>query len=147
MTKTGAMMGTPAYMSPEQVRGDKVDRMTDIYSAGAMFYELISYRKPFRAESVHTLLFKILSEEPSVMEKFDEAIPEELSPIILRALHKDKTKRHQSMEDLASELRSFGDSLAKTKARMKRSRIPINSLKSPRRKSSLSPSLTQRPVR
>ena len=65
MTSTGMVMGTPHYMSPEQVRGAKADARSDVFALGCVLYELLTGRKPFDAESMHAVLFKVLQEEPS----------------------------------------------------------------------------------
>ena len=77
MTKSGSVMGTPNYMSPEQIRGTQVDNRSDIFSAGATFYELLTYRKPFHSESLQSTFFKILQEDPEPIETIDPSIPPE----------------------------------------------------------------------
>ena len=64
MTRTGMVMGTPHYMSPEQVRGERADSRSDVFSLGCVFYELLTDRKPFDADSMHAVLFKVMQEEP-----------------------------------------------------------------------------------
>ena len=64
MTRTGMVMGTPHYMSPEQVRGERADARSDVFALGCVFYELLTYRKPFDADSMHSVLFKVMQEEP-----------------------------------------------------------------------------------
>ena len=75
MTKTGTVMGTPHYMSPEQVRGQKADARSDVFSLGAVFYELLSHHRPFEADSVHGVLFQILEQEPEPIRKWAPEVP------------------------------------------------------------------------
>ena len=77
MTKSGSVMGTPNYMSPEQIRGTPIDNRSDIFSAGATFYELITYRRPFYSESLQSTFYKVLQEEPEPVETIDPSIPSE----------------------------------------------------------------------
>jgi serine/threonine-protein kinase len=70
MTRAGMVMGTPNYMSPEQVRGTKADARSDIFSLGAVFYELLSGKKAFNADSMHTILYKVLEEEPEPVRTY-----------------------------------------------------------------------------
>jgi serine/threonine-protein kinase len=86
MTKTGTVMGTPHYMSPEQVRGQKVDARSDVFSLGAVFYELLSHHRPFEADSVHWVLFQILEQEPEPIRKWAPEVPAALVGVVERAL-------------------------------------------------------------
>ena len=82
-------MGTPAYMSPEQLRYDRVDHRSDIFSAGVVFYELLTYRKPFHGDSNFSISLKIVDSDPAPVEDLEKSIPPELSSIIRRLLEKD----------------------------------------------------------
>src|SRR5437870_8718215 len=64
MTRTGMVMGTPHYMSPEQVRGEKADARSDVFALGCVMYELLTHKKPFDADTMHSVLFKVMQEEP-----------------------------------------------------------------------------------
>ena len=75
LTKTGTVMGTPHYMSPEQVRGQKADARSDVFSLGSVFYELLSQHRPFDAESVHGVLMQILDHEPDPIRKWEPEVP------------------------------------------------------------------------
>ena len=111
ITRTGSVMGTPNYMSPEQVRGDHIDARSDIFSVGALFYEMLTYQKPFAGSSYHQTFFKIIEQDPEPLDKVDPKIPKELSDIVMRALSKAPDKRYQSAEDLLRELKRFGKTL------------------------------------
>lgn len=98
-TSTGTVSGTPAYMSPEQARGDKVDRKTDIYSLGVMLYEMLAGTVPFDAESSFGILMKHLNEPPPPIP----GISKNLQAVINRALSKDAAQRYDSAAELADE--------------------------------------------
>jgi serine/threonine-protein kinase len=102
-TLTGTSMGTPSYMSPEQVRGEKLDHRTDIFSLGVVAYELITYVKPFHAETDIATAYKVSHSEPEPVEKVEPRIPIELSSVIAGALEKDPNKRYQQADDLLRE--------------------------------------------
>jgi serine/threonine protein kinase len=104
MTKTGMVMGTPNYMSPEQVRGERVDARSDVFSLGAVFYELLSNRKAFDADSLHTVLFQVLEHEPPSVRQWAPDLPEVLAPFIERALAKDPNFRFQHAGEMRAAL-------------------------------------------
>jgi serine/threonine protein kinase len=101
--------GTPAYMSPEQARGDahRVDGRSDICSLGVVFYELLAGRRPFQADEQTELLEQIAIREPRPLRQIDETIPRELERICLKALAKRITDRYLTAQDMADELRSY----------------------------------------
>ena len=107
--RRASMGGTPAYMSPEQARGEghRVDGRSDIFSLGIVFYELLTGRRPFRAESLSGLLEQVSTLEPKPPRQIDDAIPKELERICLRALAKRATERYSTARDLAEDLRQF----------------------------------------
>ena len=88
MTTTGMVMGTPHYMSPEQVRGQKADARSDVFALGCLFYELLTGRKPFDAESMHGVLYKIMQEEPPPVRELAPGTPEALVQVVEKALAK-----------------------------------------------------------
>jgi serine/threonine protein kinase/formylglycine-generating enzyme required for sulfatase activity len=109
--------GTPAYMSPEQARGEghRVDGRTDVFSLGAVFYELLTGRRPFQAGSREELLEQIASHEPRPPRQWDDTIPKELERICLKALAKRAAERYTTARDLADDLRhAAGCGLAHT---------------------------------
>lgn len=98
-TSTGTVSGTPAYMSPEQARGDRVDRKTDIYSLGVVLYEMLAGSVPFDAESSFGVLMKHLNDPPPPIP----GISTDLQAVINRALAKDPTHRYETATDLAKD--------------------------------------------
>lgn len=110
-TKTGMVMGTPSYMSPEQLADAKVDGRSDLFSLGVMLYEMISGQKPFQADSIATLMFKIANEAHADITTIRADAPACLKQIIDRALTKDVEQRYQSGGEFARELRACGEQL------------------------------------
>jgi serine/threonine protein kinase/formylglycine-generating enzyme required for sulfatase activity len=101
--------GTPAYMSPEQARGEghRVDGRSDMFSLGIVFYELLTGRRPFKADSRDELLDQIASMEPRPPRQVDDTIPKELERICLKALAKRASDRYTTAKDMADDLRHF----------------------------------------
>ena len=112
MTKTGTVMGTPHYMSPEQVRGQKADARSDVFSLGAVFYELLSHHRPFEADSVHGVLFQILEQEPEPIRKWAPDVPAALVGVVERALAKDPAHRYADAGEMARGLADARDAIA-----------------------------------
>jgi serine/threonine protein kinase len=116
MTRTGTVMGTPNYMSPEQVRGEKVDERSDLFSVGAVFYELLSGHKPFDSESVHSILYEVLEHDPQPLRSWVPDLPPLLLPIVDRALAKDPDKRYPSAGQMREEVRAARRAIAAGKS-------------------------------
>src|SRR5262247_3322472 len=106
-TDAGVVMGTPRYMSPEQARGEKVDVRTDIFSLGAMLYEMVTGRKPFEGETVSDVIAEILKSEPPPLKEVRPELPSELQRIVSKALAKERGGRYQVINDLEFDLRSL----------------------------------------
>jgi len=104
MTKTGTVMGTPHYMSPEQVRGEKADARSDVFSLGAVFYELLCHHRPFEADSAHGVLFQILEQEPEPMRKWEPEVPAAFVALVERALSKDPARRYADAGEMTRAL-------------------------------------------
>ena len=103
---TGAMVGTPAYMAPEQVAGKPVDYRTDIYSLGLMLYEMFTGSQTFHADTPVAVALKQMREEPVAPHEIDPAIPVYIERAILKCLQKDPARRYQSVVELETALRS-----------------------------------------
>jgi serine/threonine protein kinase/Tfp pilus assembly protein PilF len=104
ITGAGVMIGTPEYMSPEQVEGKDIDQRSDIYSLGVILYEMLTGRVPFEGDTPFTIGVKHKSEVPKDPKELNAQISGDLSLLILRCLEKDKAKRYESAEELHSEL-------------------------------------------
>jgi serine/threonine protein kinase len=104
LTSTGAVMGTPYYMSPEQIQGKRVDRRADIFSCGVVLFELFTSQKPFGGEEPTSVMYKIVHEEPEGIDKLPTLYPEELSAILSRMLIKDPQARYQHLDEVVREL-------------------------------------------
>ncbi len=103
-TKTGVVLGTPSYMSPEQVSGKKVDGRSDIFSLGVVLFELLTGQKPFSGEDITSLMFKIAKEKHPSPRAINPKIPLVLEKIIDKALEKDLDKRYQRAGEMAAHL-------------------------------------------
>jgi serine/threonine-protein kinase len=106
-TKTGMVLGTPSYMSPEQLAGKKVDGRSDLFSLGVMLYQLLCGSLPFKAESMASLMFKITNEEAPDIRTARGDIPEGIANIINRALAKNADERYQTGAEFANALKSY----------------------------------------
>jgi eukaryotic-like serine/threonine-protein kinase len=107
MTATGMILGTPHYMSPEQVRGEKADARSDVFSLGAVFYELLAHHKAFDADSMHSILFQVLEHQPEPLRKWAPDLPPRLVQVVEKALEKDAALRFQHGGELRDALRSM----------------------------------------
>jgi len=113
LTNPGTPTGTPGYMSPEQVRGQESDTRSDIFSLGAMLYELLAGEPAFQAESAVEVMHAIVAEDPP---ELPESVPDGLRRIIKRCMEKKPAQRFQSARDLAFALRSFAGLSASTRS-------------------------------
>jgi serine/threonine protein kinase/pimeloyl-ACP methyl ester carboxylesterase/tetratricopeptide (TPR) repeat protein len=107
LTDPGRVLGTPAYMSPEQARGFDLDARTDIWSLGVVLYEMITGRPPFRGETRSHTVVSILETEPPPLTTFAPDTPAELQRIVRKALTKDRDSRYQTARDLMIDLKSL----------------------------------------
>ena len=101
LTQTGTVMGTPSYMSPEQVRSDPTDGRSDQFSLAVICYELVTGQKPFTGESLTSVMFKIVSAEAGAPSELNPRVSKELDTVILRALSKDAAERYTSCRAFA----------------------------------------------
>jgi tetratricopeptide (TPR) repeat protein/predicted Ser/Thr protein kinase len=107
MTQTGALLGTPEYMSPEQAKGEKVDSRSDLFSLGIMFYELLTGDSPYKAETVMASLFMRTVEPVRPPVELIADLSQELSDIVLHCLEIDKTKRYASATEILADLATW----------------------------------------
>jgi serine/threonine protein kinase/tetratricopeptide (TPR) repeat protein len=115
LTTTAAVIGTPAYMSPEQASGESTDQRTDLWSLGVVFYELLTCHLPFSGDSGHSILYGIVNRPPIPPRDLRTDIPEEAERIILKCLQKKSEKRYSSADQLLEDLLKLKDSLEKEK--------------------------------
>ncbi len=108
LTRTGATVGTMLYMSPEQARGEDVDGRTDIWSLGAVFYEMLSGSRPFASGYDAAVLYAILNQDPEPIAGIVPDLPEEVSEVVHRCLDKDRDKRYDDAGELADRLPGEG---------------------------------------
>jgi serine/threonine-protein kinase len=104
-TKTGMVLGTPSYMSPEQLAGQKIEGRSDLFSLGVTLYQLTCGKLPFTGESMAQLMFKIANEQHADLRTHNAALPESLSAVVNKALAKDPDQRYQDGEQMAKALR------------------------------------------
>jgi serine/threonine-protein kinase len=107
LTKTGMVMGTPAYMAPEQARGERVDARADVYAAGAILYRMLTGRTPFETTDASAALSAVLTEEPKRPRLIAPELPEAIEMIVERALAKKPDARFASMAELGAALAPF----------------------------------------
>jgi len=105
--QTTHVMGTPSYMSPEQVKGRPVDGRSDIFSLGVLLYEILTGEKPFPGQSITTVIYKIVNEEPVPPRTLNPSIHPGLSDIVMRALAKEPEVRYQSCREMLEDLRNY----------------------------------------
>lgn len=110
-TGSGIVIGTAGYMSPEQARGLSVDHRSDIFSLGAVIYEMLTRRKPFEGETPSDTLAAILKSEPLPLSRVAPGVPSELNRIVTKALRKDRDERYQVIKDLWLDLKALKQEL------------------------------------
>ncbi len=114
LTGEGAIIGTPEYMSPEQVEGKEADQRADIYALGIILFEMVTGRLPFEGETPFSIATKHKTEPPPIPKKLVPQIPEGLNKLILRCLEKDRAKRYQTAEELIADISAVEQALPVT---------------------------------
>jgi serine/threonine-protein kinase len=115
MTRTGIAMGTPNYISPEQLQGKPVDKRTDIFSLGIVMYELLVHRRPFRGENLTSLIYNIVNVEPELPSAVDKSVPLLFDRVVGKALKKNPDERYQRAGEISAALADFIDSFSPKK--------------------------------
>jgi serine/threonine protein kinase len=113
-TQTGMVLGSPKYMSPEQVMGKSIDQRSDIFSLGVMLYEMLTGKAPFDGENVNAIMYQTLNAVVAPPNAVNPAIPEMVNFILAKALAKKVEDRYQNAKDFAVDLRTCRDSLPRT---------------------------------
>ena len=106
LTKTGTMLGTTVYLSPEQASGEKVDHRSDIWSVGVLLYEMLCGQAPFQGDNEQAVVYAILNKDPKPLTSYRKDIPDYIEKVIYKALLKDADERYQNVEDLVKDLRA-----------------------------------------
>jgi serine/threonine-protein kinase len=105
LTQDGALLGTPSYMAPEQIRGDEVDGRADLFSLACVLFELLTGEKPFGGDSISSIVYRIVHEEPRSPAEFGDRVPPGLAKFLMKALAKEPSERFQDGEQFAASLR------------------------------------------
>jgi serine/threonine protein kinase len=106
-TEPGLVLGTVAYMSPEQLQGDPVDARGDLFSFGVLLYEMLAGERPFEAQHTSHLILAILDRAPTPLSKLAQEMPPKLEALLAKALQKDPLQRYQTAAELISALKAF----------------------------------------
>jgi serine/threonine protein kinase len=112
LTEVGAVLGTAAYMSPEQARGQRVDARTDIFSLGVVLYQMIAGTLPFRGVNALDVISSILQKEPAPLTQHVAGVPRELERLLGKTLRKDREQRYQTARELLIDLKDLSEEMA-----------------------------------
>jgi eukaryotic-like serine/threonine-protein kinase len=112
VTQAGMILGTPHYMSPEQVRGERAEAASDVFALGAVFYEVLTGRRAFPGETLHTVLGRVLSEAPEPLRQLTPEVPLPVDAVVRRALAKERRERYANAGELRAALHAASPSLA-----------------------------------
>ncbi|MCH8021158.1 serine/threonine protein kinase, partial [candidate division KSB1 bacterium] len=129
ITKSGMAMGTPAYMSPEQVKGTQVDHRSDIWSLGIILYELLTGQLPFRGDNEMSMLYNIVNEEPIPASQYNPEIPSQIEKIIQHSIVKNTSERYASINEFIEDLKqvpSSGSGQTIADQNLKPKKVPVD---------------------
>ena len=107
MTQTGALMGTPEYMSPEQAKGEKVDARSDLFALGIIFYEMLTGISPFKADTAMAMMFKRTQERATPLSQLNLGVPPVISDIVSKCLEIKTEERYQSAREVITDLEAW----------------------------------------
>jgi serine/threonine protein kinase len=110
LTVPGQVLGSPAYMAPEQLRDEAVDGRSDLFSLGVILYSMLTGHRPFQGNSATTVCFRVVNHEPLAVTSFDPKLPPEIDRIVSRAIAKDPGQRYQTGMELASDITQLRES-------------------------------------
>jgi serine/threonine protein kinase len=128
-TQTGMVLGSPKYMSPEQVMGKTIDQRSDIFSLGVMLYEMLTGQAPFDGENVNAIMYQTLNAIPTPPSILNPAVPEMVNFIVAKALAKGMEDRYQNAKDFAVDLRTCRDTLPRSIQQVDLSKPSVSSNK------------------
>ena len=117
-TQTGMVLGSPKYMSPEQVLGKVIDQRSDVFSLGVTLYEMLTGQVPFAGENVNAIMYQTLNVIPAPPSMLNPDVPDMLNFIVAKALAKDLNDRYQNAREFANDLRACRDTMPRSKARV-----------------------------
>ena len=109
ITQSGMLMGTPRYMSPEQIAGKKIDSRADLFSLGAIIYELLTRKNPFEGDNITTVIYKIMHEDVPPLRTFDKELPDGFDRVVRKALARDPDSRYGTCRQLVDDLKKYAE--------------------------------------
>ena len=118
VTQSGLIMGSPLYMSPEQITSASVDARSDIFSLGIVLYQMLTGRRPFSGDNVNAVMYQIVNEDPPKPSSLNPDIPAMLDKVVSKCLEKNPNERYRNANELADDLRSCREKLLRAKAGM-----------------------------
>ncbi|MDX8384895.1 MAG: serine/threonine-protein kinase [Gallionella sp.] len=125
-TQTGMVLGSPKYMSPEQVMGKALDERSDIFSLGVMLYEMLTGQTPFKGENVNAIMYQTLNAIPAMPSVLNPSVPEMINFIVAKALAKSVDDRYQKAKEFADDLRACRDTLPRSNGVLDISNAPAD---------------------